>query len=209
MTPLTTNDADEAIRREYDRLAWEYDRRWSFYVQTTLNETLKWLSLEPSTRILDIGCGTGSLFEIISSKYCGIDLVGIDLSVEMLRVAFRRPLARATFATSRAQALPFCSNSFDTVISCNTFHYWRSPEVCLAEIRRVLRPGGRLVITDWCHDYLACRICDFFLRLINHAHFRTYGTEECKRLVKTAGFHRVHIERYKISWLWGLMTAVT
>ena len=201
--------ADEAIRREYGRLASEYDSRWSFYVQTTLDETLKRLTLEPSTRVLDIGCGTGSFFEVISSEYPGIDLVGIDLSVEMLKVASGRPSVQATFVTGKAQALPFCSSSFDTVISCNTFHYWRSPEVCLAEALRVLRPGGTLVITDWCDDYLACRICDFFLRLFNRAHFRTYGSAECERLLKKAGFPDVHIERYKINWLWGLMTAVT
>ena len=103
--------------------------------------------------------------------------------------------------------MPFRSNSFDIVISCNAFHFFRDPEECLFEFVRVLKPKGRLVITDWCDDYIACRMCDLFLRLTNHAHFKMYGRGELERLIRSAGFHDVHIDRYKINWLWGLMTA--
>ncbi len=72
---------------------------------------------------------------------------------------------------------------------------------------RVLRPNGRLVVTDWCDDYVACRICDLWLRLFNRAHFRTYGEKQCRQLLEQAGFTAVRVDRYKINWLWGLMTA--
>jgi hypothetical protein len=64
-----------------------------------------------------------------------------------------------------------------------------------------------VVITDWCDDYLACRICDLLLRWVKGAHFRAYSLEECGRFLKDAGFGSVYLERYKINWLWGLMTA--
>ena len=127
----------------------------------------------------------------------------------MLNVARKKLGGDIALLTTQAQHLPFRSEYFDVVVSCNAFHYWREPERCLSEIARVLKPQGNLVITDWCDDYLACRVCDFFLRIFNPAHFRTYGTRECERLLNSVGFRDVRVERYKISWLWGLMTART
>src|SRR5712692_8456050 len=68
--------------------------------------------------------------------------------------------------------------------------------------------GGRVVITDWCDDYVACRLCNVYLRLTSKAHYKTYRQAECAALLKEAGHALARIERYKINWLWGLMTAV-
>ena len=93
------------------------------------------------------------------------------------------------------------------VVSCNMFHYIPEPSAALQEMKRVLRPGGRIIVTDWCDDYLACRVCDLCLRLFSRAHFRAYSQRTCGRLLADSGYGVVQIERYKISWLWGLMTA--
>ena len=74
-------------------------------------------------------------------------------------------------------------------------------------MRRVLVPGGRLAITDWCHDYLACRLYGLASRLLGRATLRTYGSEDCAKLLAQAHFPRARVERYRIDWLWGLMTA--
>jgi SAM-dependent methyltransferase len=87
------------------------------------------------------------------------------------------------------------------------FHYLRAPRAALAEMRRVLRPGGEAIVTDWCDDFLACRVCDALLRAFSRSHFRTYGREECGRLLVDAGLIDVRVEAYKVDWLWGLMTA--
>jgi hypothetical protein len=71
----------------------------------------------------------------------------------------------------------------------------------------VLRSGGRLVITDWCDDFLACRLCDRVLRLLDPAHQRTYGRAECGGFLETMGFLDVRVERYRSTWPWGMMTA--
>jgi SAM-dependent methyltransferase len=79
--------------------------------------------------------------------------------------------------------------------------------VALKEMLRVLRPGGSLVITDWCDDYFACRVCGGLLRVLSAAHFRTYREHECRELLQAAGVGQILTERNKINWLWGLMTA--
>ena len=71
----------------------------------------------------------------------------------------------------------------------------------------MLVPGGRLVITDWCDDYLSCRLCGLYLRIRRRPFGRIYESAELKRMLDEAGFDGVGVERYKLDWLWGLMTA--
>ncbi|MFY9820943.1 MAG: methyltransferase domain-containing protein, partial [Thermoanaerobaculia bacterium] len=126
---------------------------------------------------------------------------------EMLALARRRLPPAVRLAVGWAERLPFASGQFDVVVSCNVFHYIRQPLDALLEMNRVLRSGGRFVITDWCDDYLACRVCGFYLRLFSPAHFKIYRQHECMRLLRDAGHGEMDVERYKINWLWGLMTA--
>jgi ubiquinone/menaquinone biosynthesis C-methylase UbiE len=196
-----------SVQHKYNDIAPVYDKRWSFYIKATIRETVKRLDLQPSDRILDVGCGTASLFQPILAEFPSVQLIGVDISTSMLKVADDKLGQQAVFLAAQAQGLPFRSDSFDIVVSCNTFHYLRKPEQCLSEIARILKPSGKVVITDWCDDYIACRLCDFFLRIFDRAHFRTYGRRGCERLLRLTGFKNVQVERYKINWLWGLMTA--
>lgn len=201
------HEGRDPIVKEYSRLAPVYDTRWSFYVEATTSATIARLSLPPTGRVLDVGCGTGVLLQKIAHKYPQATLVGMDPVPEMLGVARERVPASTQLREGWAEELPFEDNDFDVVVSCNMFHYVRQPVSALMEMHRVLRPGGELLITDWCDDYLSCRVYDWWLRLFNPAHVRTYNEQECLRLLKGAGLPQARIERYKINWLWGLMTA--
>src|SRR4249919_3207624 len=68
------------------------------------------------------------------------------------------------------------------------FHYITHPVEALLEMERVLRPGGAIVLTDWCDDYIACRVCNLYLRLTNRAFYKTYHQTECLDLLHRAGF---------------------
>ncbi len=199
----------DAVTRQYSRLAPVYERKWSFYIAATTEQTVRRIGLQPAERLLDVGCGTGALLRRLSLLQPSAALCGIDAVPAMLSIARRELPAAVALGVATAQALPFAAGRFDVVASCNMFHYLRDPVGALREMTRVLRPGGRLVITDWCDDYWTCRLCDRFLRWFDPAHFRTYGAAECGRLLDLAGQPRAEIERYKINWLWGLMTATS
>ena len=135
------------IVKEYSRLAERYDSRWSFYVEMTVRETAARLGLSGAERLLDVGCGTGELLRHLSAAHPAPLLSGIDPVAEMLSVARRKLGTAIDLREGWAENLPFDSQRFDVVVSCNMFHYILHPADSLGEMRRVLRPGGRLVIT--------------------------------------------------------------
>lgn len=197
----------EPLRREYSRIASQYDARWKFYVDASIRGTVRRLHVEPEDRVLDVGCGTGALLEALSLAAPRAQLAGVDLSGDMLKLARHRLGPAIDLEQACAEKLPFGDAAFDVVVSTNVFHFIRHPVAALREMLRVSKPSGRAVITDWCDDYLACRVCDMFLRAFSRAHFRTYGSKECRELFVEAGFASVYVERYRINCLWGLMTA--
>lgn len=192
--------------KEYSRLAEVYDKKWSFYTEATTSETLTRFSLHPADRLLDVGCGTGLLLDRLSGIHPDKQLFGIDPVPAMLDVARRRLSPSIELHQAWAAHLPFEEEQFDVVISCSMFHYIHKPMEALREMKRVLRPNGLLVITDWCDDFFTCKICDLYLRLFNRAYFKAYSKRGCIRLLKEAGYSVKSIDRYKINWLWGLMT---
>ena len=199
-------DPDPVIQ-EYSTGAKNYDEKWSFYVDATSKETLARLQMRPNDRVLDVGCGTGELLSRLAARFPDAGLAGLDPVPEMLQVAREKLRPDVDLRVGWANELPWQDNSFDIVISCNMFHYVTRPVAAIREMERVLRPGGQMVITDWCDDYLACRICTLYLRTTGRAHFKTYRQSECLSLLNEAGHANARVERYKISWLWGLMTA--
>ena len=75
-------------------------------------------------------------------------------------------------------------------------------------MRRVLRPGGTLLLVDWCDDYLSCKLCSYWLRIVDSAFYRTYSLRSCEALLGEAGLEVLSAERFRISWLWGLMRLI-
>ena len=198
----------DPVVAEYAKAAKHYDEKWAFYLEATTRETLRRLPLTAASRVLDVGCGTGELLRRVRANVPDAALAGLDPVPEMLDVARDKLSGRADLRVGYAERLPWDAGTFDVVVSCNMFHYISHPLAALREIARVLRPAGALVLTDWCDDYFACRICNLYLRLTNRAFYKTYRQAECLELLKVASYEVQSFERYKISWLWGLMTAV-
>lgn len=103
-------------------------------------------------RVLDIGTGPGKLPILIASDSPMLQVTGLDLSADMVKIAEkeaqRRGLKNAEFRQGNASALPFPDREFDLVITTLSFHHWKQPEQGLGEIYRVLREGGEAWIYD-------------------------------------------------------------
>jgi ubiquinone/menaquinone biosynthesis C-methylase UbiE len=133
-----------------------------------IQKIISLLNLEPSHRILDLGCGTGVLTRAIGDRLdarSGGVSIGIDAAGKMIEAA-RKKRANETcrFEVAAAEALPFENSSFDAVVSTLFFHHlpFDLKAKSLSEANRVLKPDGRLLVADM-HSPDS-----FFGKLISH-----------------------------------------
>jgi ubiquinone/menaquinone biosynthesis C-methylase UbiE len=128
--------------------------RWLFREASVKRALLEQAEIRPGQRVLDVGCGTGTLAVEIQRACPEARVVGIDGDPKALAIA-RRKAARAGVPVELdrglADALPYAAGSFDRVVSSLVFHHLARPtkERALAEILRVLAPGGRFHLLDF------------------------------------------------------------
>lgn len=151
----------QAVRQAYDRYASAgHDRRWdhanpgeamlSAQAQVQIIERVARALPRGRGRVLDLGCGDGSLAGVARDRGLEVEWTGVDLRDAAVRSA-SEAYPWATFETASADALPFAADSFDVVVSAVLFSSLPSRDLeraVAAEIGRVLRPGGTLVWYD-------------------------------------------------------------
>lgn len=147
----------------YDLTAPRYDALVGASYAAQIGRLLDLIPPLPGAAILDVGCGTGvALFEAIRRLGPPRLAVGIDASPEMVRRAQAKAAALgipARFLAAPAERLPFPSASFDVVISNSALHWFADRAGAVAEMARVLRPGGHLLLVaavqPCCAEWLA------------------------------------------------------
>lgn len=98
--------------------------------------------------VLDVGTGPGELPGRLAARRPDLAITGLDISPEMLEIA-RRAHPEIGFEAADVAALPRPDDSADVIVSTLSAHEWPEPERAAAELARVLRPGGRLLIYDF------------------------------------------------------------
>ena len=147
--PMTTEaDQRERWRRYWDKHSASYDRQMRFFDRVLFGDTRAWVCSQAAGDTLEVGIGTALNLPLYPPQ---IRLTGVDISPAMLKIAENRArqLHRAAdLREADACALPFPDASFDTVVC--TFSLCAIPgyQRAVAEMHRVLRPGGLLLLAD-------------------------------------------------------------
>jgi ubiquinone/menaquinone biosynthesis C-methylase UbiE len=180
--------------------------RWAPYYDFTVNIvtlgkaralrkiTIDQALIKPGDSVLDVGCGTGEVTLLAKTRAKDGKVYGIDPAPEMISVA-RSKAARKKldidFRLGVIESLPFSDSSIDVVTSSLMMHHLPDDLKVrgLAEIYRVLKPGGRLLIADFMRP-TGSFLNHLFIAFTRHQGLKS-GIEDLQRLLKEAGFSQI------------------
>jgi ubiquinone/menaquinone biosynthesis C-methylase UbiE len=152
----------EQAAREFSRWSAGYDRsvlQWLLFgpAHTALIARMRAQASARPMAILDVGCGTGVFAARIAQALPHANICGVDLVDDMLTGGSARWHAlrdQALPVQGDSERLPFRDRAFDFVTCANSFHHYPHQDRAVAEMHRVLKPGGRLLLLDGCRDIL-------------------------------------------------------
>jgi ubiquinone/menaquinone biosynthesis C-methylase UbiE len=163
------------------------------------------LELQPDDLVLDVAAGTGHVARGFAPQVRAV--VAVDTTPAMLEAGWieakRAALRNIVLMQADAAALPFMDGSFDVVVSRFALHHFEDPAVQVAEMRRVLRPGGRLAVADLISDpdpEIAERQ-NHLERLRDPSHTRMLPLDELAELVGGTDVEFRDVERSLEPWL--------
>ena len=120
------------------------------YLEAGALEFLSRIPIEPGTRVLDVACGAGQI--AIPMSRAGVKVTGVDIATNLIEQARTRAQAEnldARFEEGDAEMLPYDDSSFDIVVSLIGAMFAPRPELVAAELKRVCRPGGKIIMGNW------------------------------------------------------------
>ncbi|MCM1542423.1 MAG: methyltransferase domain-containing protein, partial [Blautia sp.] len=156
---------------------------------------------EPFLDLLDAGCGTGAMLGMFRKDYPDKNYTGVDLSEKMIEVARAKHMEGIRFVAGDCENLPFPDSSFDVVTCSMSFHHYPEPEQFFRSLRRVLRPGGRLVLRDmasgssmvmWLVNHIEMPIIN---KIMRKGDVHAYTRADIQRLCDVSG---LKLERYEV-----------
>ena len=188
----------EQQRRIWDKSAPSYDRQLDFVERLMRDDGRAWVGERATGRVLEVAIGTGRSLPFYTAAS---SLTGVDLSPEMLAIARTRASERGLpvdLLEGDAEALPFEDVAFDSVVCTLSLCTIPDPAAAVAEMKRVLVPGGRLLLLDHVGSTWPPVYALFWLA--ERVSIRTVGEHYTRRslpLVEAAGFEVVESERHK------------
>lgn len=165
-----------------------------------LERMLRVARVTADDNVLDLGCGPG----IVSCTFAEVarHVTGLDLAPAMLERArarqAERGLSNMTWTCGDVAQLPFADNSFSMVVTRYTFHHFLSPAAVLAEMKRVCRPGGRVVVADVTPEPEKLPAYDQFETLRDPSHAHALSLEGLKALYAQAKLVPVETESFDL-----------
>jgi ubiquinone/menaquinone biosynthesis C-methylase UbiE len=154
------------------------------------------VEIKPYYLILDVGCGGGKTVNRLAQQAASGKVFGIDYSADM--VEYSKKVNRKLISENRVEIVEgsvektgFSDDFFDLVTAIETYYFWPSFSGALQEIRRVLKPGGKLLMVNEMVKDGVYEIKN--AKMIEKAHVHLIPLEEIKNALQTVGFVDVHI----------------
>jgi ubiquinone/menaquinone biosynthesis C-methylase UbiE len=184
--------------RVWEKMAPRYDRDIRFWEKVQFGGGREWVGARATGRVLEVAVGTGRNFDFYPA---GVTITGVELSPAMLAIARQHAAELGLDVDLReadAQRLPFDDDSFDTAVCTLSLCEIPDPAAAIAEMKRVLRPGGRLLLFD--HIGSSRWPIRAVQRLIEQFTIPATGEHMTRRqlpLVQAAGLEILETERLK------------
>ncbi len=144
-------DFVELSKKWFDKQAPVYDETntilYSKYGKISCENIYDYLKDKEYEKLLDIGCGTGYLINMLAKEY-DAEFTGLDLSPEMINQAKSKNIKNSTFIEGRSDDLPFKNDTFDVITCSQSFHHYPETDKPMQEARRVLKQGGLYILSD-------------------------------------------------------------
>lgn len=181
----------EISKASFDSKAANYDETWDGRFSVSMYDGVlakaKMFSFET---ILDLGCGTGSMLAMMIKENKGIKAYGLDISENMLEKAAEMLGESAQLSAGDAENLPWQDNFFDLILCNSSFHHYPEPLKVLADMRRVLKPDGNVIIADpWWSSFKRFFINIFLKSPLNYmGDVRIYSEQEMYDLLTASGY---------------------
>jgi ubiquinone/menaquinone biosynthesis C-methylase UbiE len=200
----TTETPTARQRRVWERMAPSYDKQIALFERVMFGGGREWVCSRASGSVLEVAIGTGRNLPFYPA---GTRITGIDLTPAMLAIARQRATELGIDADLRegdAEALPFPDSSFDTVVCALSLCSIPDPGKAIAEMARVLKPGGKLLLLDhigsrWWPVWAVQRFVELF-----SARAGEYQTRRQLPLVAPAGLKVVESQQLK----WGTVERI-
>lgn len=179
---------------EYHKMAAVEDEMWFYHAlhQRIWRRLTDHLPGGPA-RILDAGCGTGGLMRRLQPLHPAWQWTGVDIAREACELARQRTTAEVI--EGALESLPFAAGHFDAVVSADVLYHIGDDQAALAELARVLRPGGWLIVNvpayPWLWSYHDEAV----------AGKRRYGARELREKLRQAGLAEINLTHWNLMML--------
>lgn len=186
------SDTKQAVQQQFGQVAANYRTSAVHASGLDLQTMLNAVPLTGAERVLDAGCGAGHTAVTFAPQVASV--VALDLTATMLDqtrlLAAERGLRNLTLQRGDVEALPFAPASFDLVTSRYSAHHYPEPHTALREFRRVLAPGGHLILSDVIAP--AAPALDTFLQTVellrDPSHVRDHSAAQWLMMLQETGF---------------------
>ncbi len=154
---------------------------------------IKLVNIKPNSKILDAGCGTGNLLYLLLKQKKNLNLIGIDISPEMLKIAKRKLKGKTKFMLMPVEKINE-KNKFDYIFSVDAFHHYSSQEKAMANFYMALKKNGKLIVVDFDFSFLFNKIFHW----LEPGNSRMHSAIQMKEIFRKKGFR--DIKQKKIGW---------